>query len=147
MMRTILLAGTMVIAPPAIAQTQPSAAPTVPVPTQAPAAPAATGVVPVQPVPTPAPAVAAKPTQAEVAQAVDQQFGTYDRDANGALSQAEFSAWMSALKAQANARAASAAEEAAWNNAAFRQADHDRSATVTKVELTGFLVKGAAAAS
>ena len=144
MMKTILLAGTMVIAAPALAQTQVPVTPTAAAPAQTAPAPTTTPTTPVETTP---PAASAAPTQTQVAQVVDQQFGTYDKDANGALSKAEFSAWMTALKAQANAKEADPAKETAWNDAAFRQADGDKSATVTKVELTGFLVKGASGAS
>ena len=142
MMRTALLAGTLAIAAPALAQTQAPAAQPAPVPAQTAPAPTTTMETPAQ---TATPA--ASTTQTQVAQVVDQQFGTYDKDGNGALSKAEFSTWMTALKTQANAKAATAAAEAAWNDAAFKQADGDKSATVTKVELTGFLVKGASGAS
>lgn len=138
MMKTLLLAGTMAVAGPALAQTAPAPAQTSPAPAASAATPAQT---------TPAPAATAAPTQTQVAAVVDQQFGTYDKDADGALSKAEFGAWMTALKTQANAKTATAAEEKAWNDAAFRQADGDKSATVSKVELTGFLVKGASGAS
>ena len=156
MLKTILLAGTMAIAAPAVAQTQAPAAQTAPAATQAPAAPATTTAMPAPSQPaavpaqgTPAPATAATPAPAstQVAQVVDQQFATYDKDANGSLSKAEFSSWMTALKTQANAKEGDPAKETAWNDAAFKQADGDKSSTVTKVELTGFLVKGASGAS
>ena len=156
MIKIMLLAGTVAISAPAFAQTTAPNAQTAPAPMQTTPAPATTAPAPAQTVPaapaptetTPAPTdAAAAPSQSQVAQVVDQQFGTYDKNADGALSKAEFAAWMTALKSQANAKAATPAEETAWNDAAFSQADGDKSATVTKVELTGFLVKGASGAS
>lgn len=168
MLKTILLTGTMMIAAPALAQTtaptgqttpstatstmQGSAAPTATTPMQD---PATTSAVPTTGTTAPttgttaqAGAADAKPTQSQVAQVVDQQFTTYDKDANGALSKAEFAAWMTALKSQSPAaQAGSPAEETAWNDAAFTQADGDKSTTVTKTELTAFLVRGAASSS
>ena len=141
MMKTVLLTGSMVIAAPALAQTQAPAAPTAAGPAQTASAPATT------PVEITPPTASAAPMQTQVAQVVDQQFGTYDKDADGALSKAEFSAWMTVLKAQANARESDPKLEMAWNDAAFRRADGDRSFTVTRVELTGFFIKGASGAS
>ena len=55
---------------------------------------------------------------------------------------------MTALKSQApTASKETPAQQTAWNDAAFKQADGDKSSTVTKTELTGFLVKGASQAS
>lgn len=161
MLKTILLTGTMIIAAPALAQTtaptgqtppstapstmQDSAAPTATTPMQD---PATTSAAPTTGTTAQAGAADAKPTQSQVAQVVDQQFTTYDKDANGALSKAEFAAWMTALKSQSPAaQAGSPAEETAWNDAAFTQADGDKSTTVTKTELTAFLVRGAASSS
>lgn len=142
-MKMILLAGAVAITAPAVAQTQAPATQTAPNTAQP--APTSPTTVPAEAAPTQA--APATTTQSQVAQVVDQQFATYDKDANGALSKTEFSAWMTALKTQANAKEADPAKETAWNNAAFQQADGDKSATVTKVELTGFLVKGASGAS
>ena len=157
MIKTILLAGTMMMAAPVLAQTAPATAPTGATATQT--APATTPTAPqsqqIAPVDTP-PAQAAdatatpaaSPSQSQVAQVVEQQFATYDKDGDGALSKTEFASWMTALKAQsAAAPKETPAQATAWNDAAFKQADGDKSSTVTKTELTGFLVKGASQAS
>lgn len=163
MTRTILLAGAMMFAAPAFAQTAATPAQTgtapsqtqamsAPVPSNSPAtaaqqtsptqaAPAQAAPAQSAATPTTDPAAA---TQTQVAQVVDQQFATYDKDGDGSLSKAEFSAWMGALKAQsAAAPKETPAQATAWNDAAFKQADGDKSASVTKTELTGFLVRGA----
>jgi hypothetical protein len=161
MIKTILLAGTMIVAAPAIAQTAPAKAPTAATPAQtAPTtAPAGTTgattaapseqIAPVDTAPVQAAdASTAPPAQSQVAQVVEQQFATYDKDGNGALSKTEFASWMTALKSQsAAAPKETPAQATAWNDAAFKQADGDKSATVSKTELTGFLVKGASQAS
>lgn len=114
-----------------------------------------------EPAPTPAPSptptpsdspppdtAAAQPSGDAVAQAVNTQFATYDKDSDGALSKAEFAAWMTALKASTPAAAAETpAQKTAWNDAAFKQADGDKSATVSKVELASFLSAASGAAS
>lgn len=176
MMKAIFLAGSMIVASPALAQdathsghTMPQTAPAQPTTgtaaTQAPVrpttttpstapAPATTAPAPQpEPSPTPVPegtapetAAATAPSHTQVAQVVDQQFGSYDKNGDGQLDKAEFAAWMDALKAQANV-SEPAASRTAWNDAAFKQADGDKSASVTKTELTGFLVKGAAGQS
>ena len=141
MFKTILLAGAVAIAAPVFAQTQMPVTQTAQDPAGAPPAADTSAQMPARTTPAQA------PTPTQIAAVVDQRFGAYDKDADGALSKAEFSAWMTALKTQANAREADPAKETAWNDAAFRQADGDKSATVTKVELTGFLVMGASAPS
>lgn len=146
MTRAVLLAAALVFAAPALAEPQVAAATTVQMPTQAAPVAATTDTARAPTVQEPAPA-ATPPTRTQVADAVDRQFGTYDKDADGALSKAEFAAWMTALKAQANVRDADPARATAWNDAAFRRADGDGSAGVTRVELTGFLVRGASGAS
>jgi len=81
---------------------------------------------------------AAQPSQ--IAQVVDQEFASYDKDGDGALDKTEFAAWMDKLKASTpDAKPMPAAKQTAWNNAAFKQADADKSAKVDKAELTGFL--------
>ena len=152
MLKTMFLAGTMIVAAPVLAQTATPAPQTAPGAQTATPAPATTEVAPAttpaQPTQAaPAAAATTAPTQAQVAQVVDQQFGTYDKNGDGTLDKAEFAAWMDALKAQANAKTGTAAEQTAWNDAAFKQADGDKSATVTKTELTGFLVKGSSGKS
>lgn len=163
MLKYVLLAGAMTIAAPVIAQTAPqTGAGSAPTGTVAQAAPAmTTGVAPATPQAMPAaPATTAQtgtaapqttgaaPTEqvatgSQVAQVVDSEFPTYDKDGDGKLSQMEFSAWMTALKTKTDptAKPDSAATKK-WNTAAFAQADTDKSKSVTKEELTGFLSKG-----
>lgn len=74
----------------------------------------------------------------QVTAVVESEFASYDKDANGTLSKAEFAVWMDALKAKAP-NAGSQPADAQWNDAAFAQADTDKSASLTKQELTGFL--------
>jgi hypothetical protein len=80
----------------------------------------------------------------EVSTIVNAEFAAYDKDANGTLDQTEFAAWMDALKAKAPTPQPS---DAKWNEAAFAQADKDKSASLTKDELTGFLGGSAKAGS
>ncbi len=80
-----------------------------------------------------------------VSSVVDKEFASYDKDSDGSLSKAEFGAWMDALKAK-SANGATAAADPKWNDAAFAQADTDKSAALSKGELTTFL-SGATASS
>lgn len=71
-----------------------------------------------------------------VAQVVDADFGTYDADGDGRLTQAEFVAWMTALRSrQSDAGAGSEG----WADQAFAQADTDRDGAISRDELTVFL--------
>lgn len=187
MLKYILLATTMTIAAPAMAQevktenppasqpapdtptpvqdesaTPPAAEPAVPVEAQTaqtpPAAetpatpaegqPAQTAQTPPAPTEQPAAAAAATPapaqqpaaTSTQVAEVVTKEFPVYDKDANGALDQTEFGAWMSALrKASEPSFQAESAEAATWIGQAFAQADADKSKSVNQGELTTFL--------
>jgi len=88
---------------------------------------------------------AAKPTNepTQVASIVDQEFGSYDKDGDGKLSQAEFGAWMVALKTKSDpATKADSPETKKWVGAAFAQADTDKNSGLTRTELTGFLSQG-----
>ncbi len=69
---------------------------------------------------------------------IDREFASYDKDSNGSLSKAEFGAWMDALKAKSPSGATAAADPN-WNEAAFAQADTDKSKALSKVELASFL--------
>lgn len=179
MLKYVLLATTMCIASPALAQETPTpdtsqqdrttvtepvtpAEPATPAPeTQAipaadpaPAAETATA----QPVPaepaqpaeavaaTPAPATQPATTQDQVAQVVNSEFATYDKNGDGSLDEAEFGAWMVTLRKAAQPEfVADSAEGKAWVTAAFLQADADKSKTVDAAELTGFLTPKPAA--
>jgi hypothetical protein len=156
MLKYALLTGAMMIAAPVIAQTttQPAAnpAPAGATGTVAPATPATTmDAAPATPQSaTASPNATAQAAPAEqpatgnqVAQVVDAEFPTYDTDSNGTLSGTEFAAWMVALKTKSDpATKATSPETKKWNDAAFAQADTDKSKSVSKTELTGFLSKG-----
>lgn len=77
-------------------------------------------------------------TPAQVSAIVGAEFSAYDRDGDGTLNKAEFTAWMDALKTRAPDRPEKPGG-AAWNEAAFAKADADKSTTVTAIELAGFL--------
>jgi hypothetical protein len=118
---------------PADLASQPSAPET---PEAAPAQPAETAAA--QPAPAPAQQPAAN--EGQVAEAVTRDFGTYDKDANGALSQAEFGSWMSTLrKASEPAFKPGTPEATSWEQQAFTAADADKNASVNQSELTTFL--------
>lgn len=76
--------------------------------------------------------------QAQVAQVVETDFPSFDKDSNGELSEAEFSDWMLKLR-QASGDKTAPTELKNWASAAFAQADKDKSKAVSKVELTTFL--------
>ena len=95
---------------------------------------------------TPQAATPANPGNA-VATIVDTEFPAYDADSDGELSQAEFSRWMVALKAQetkATGQTLPEAEVTAWANGAFVTADTDKNATISKPELVTYLSGGTA---
>ncbi|WHU00904.1 MULTISPECIES: hypothetical protein [unclassified Sphingomonas] len=79
-------------------------------------------------------------TQEQVAQAVGRDFGSYDKDADGKLNQAEFAEWMGSLrKASEPSFQPGTAEATSWSSQAFTSADTDKNASVNKQELTVFL--------
>ncbi len=152
MLKYALLGAAMAMTAPALAQTAPTTSPDTAMPTQT--APTTVGATPqTSPAPgdpmqqapatSPAPAeTAAQPAAGadQVASVVDSQFGTYDKDANGTLSATEFGAWMVALKSQTDpATDANSPATRKWNQAAFAQADKDKSKSLSKTEVTGFL--------
>lgn len=157
MLKYALLGAAMAIGAPALAQTQTTTAPATttqapPADAQAPAASteaapaadAATQAAPVDATAAPtdtAAAPAAQPVPAEqAASVIDQQFATYDTDTDGKLNQTEFSAWMVALKSQTDPKTdANAPATKTWNKAAFTQADKDKSKSISKAEIAGFL--------
>lgn len=77
----------------------------------------------------------------QVAQAVADAFPTHDTDGDGKLSEAEFAAWMTALKARSRVRAHGPTTRA-WVASAFRLADKNRDTAVTPNELTSFMRQG-----
>jgi hypothetical protein len=162
MTKYLLLAGAMMISAPVLAQTQAAPGAQAPVSGAQPApadtgaqTPMTTTAVPASqpqaaPVADPASAAqspvetasAAAPATKEeqVAAVVNTEFASYDKDANGKLSAAEFGAWMVALKTASDptTKAESAATKT-WIGQAFASADKDKNKAVTKTELTGFL--------
>lgn len=82
-------------------------------------------------------------TGSQIAQVVDTQFPTYDKDGDGKLNKAEFAQWMVALKSQTDpSTKADAPTTKKWVGSAFAQADTDKDKAVSKTELTGFLSQG-----
>ncbi len=143
MIRNIMLVSAFALTAPAFAQeTQPPQEPATESTATQPPAEAQTAPEAATPSTTtsPAPAQAAPAnTPTTVAAVVDTDFPAFDADKNGELSKEEFAAWMTKLRAaQPNAPSASA-DTAAWTEAAFAQADTDKSKTVSKGELTTFL--------
>lgn len=128
---------------------QPPQRPT-PAPPEAQAAIAPEGTKAPAPAPTPTPsgtpvppATAQSAAPEDVAAIVVARFDTFDRDRSGMLDRAEFGVWMDTLKTQRTMGTGTTADPR-WNDAAFRRADADGSATVSRNELAGFLNAAAA---
>lgn len=147
MLKHVLLATAMLVSVPALAQDQTT--PTPP-PTDSQTAPAD------QSMPAPAdqtapadPSTAGQPAAGtpatgpqQIATVVDSDFPTYDKDGNGTLDAVEFNTWMTALRQASDPKAASdATAMKRWSTVAFAQADIDKSKSVSKSELVGFLSK------
>ena len=80
---------------------------------------------------------------AQIAQVVESEFPTYDKNADGKLSTSEFGSWMVALRSASDPSAKAGSKEMkAWTTTAFAQADTDKSKSISKAELEGFLAKG-----
>lgn len=126
-------------AQPAQPGTQPAqpaqpAQPTQPTPEAVPGGASGAGTASAQPPAQPA------ATQDQVAQAVSRDFGSYDKDSNGMLSDVEFGAWMSALrKASEPAFVPGSPDANVWLGQAFAAADADKSKAINQAELTNFL--------
>jgi hypothetical protein len=120
-------------AAPATANTQPQSSPSPTTP--APNAQAA------NPAPADSATAAATPSGggAQVADVVNSEFGTYDKNSDGKLTKTEFGAWMTALRTKADPSVKDDAANKAWVAQAFTQADSDKSKTISKDELTNFL--------
>lgn len=160
MLKYALLAGVMTIASPALAQQTTNTAPTQATTQTAPQtqAPAGSPVTDAQPAATPmdsataatAPADATQTAAAQpatgadqVASVVETEFPTYDANKDGKLEKAEFASWMVKLKQASDPKAtATDAKTKSWVNSAFAQADKDKSKSVSKPELIGFLSQG-----
>ena len=165
MLKYALLAGVMTIASPALAQQTTNTAPTQATTQNAPQtqAPAGSPATDAQPAATPmdsataaaAPAdatqtAAAQPATTQpatgadqVASVVETEFPTYDANKDGKLEKAEFASWMVKLKQASDPKAtATDAKTKSWVASAFAQADKDKSKSVSKPELIGFLSQG-----
>lgn len=155
MLKQALLIGAAAISFPALAQTTDPMADPAAAPAQAESAPATEPVA--EPAPDtaapapaapataePAPASGAAATPVQIAQIVGQEFKTYDADANGQLSDAEFGSWMKKLRTANDPSIDPESEDVkTWIGQAFAAADADKSGGVSQEELTGFLSRGA----
>ncbi len=157
MLKYALLAGVISIAAPTLAQTQTNTVPQATIapaqpapvaePQAAPAAPMDSTAAAAEPAPVtePAQTAAAQPAPAadQVATVVQTEFPTYDANKDGSLEKAEFSSWMVKLKQASDPKAtATSPATKTWVDAAFAQADKDKSRSVTQPELVGFLSQG-----
>ncbi|MEK9211909.1 EF-hand domain-containing protein [Sphingomonas sp. 2378] len=147
MMKYAFLAGAMMASAPVFAQEATAPGQTSPAPVQAAPATAADPTQAAQPATDPAATTPAQgqvqATGDQIAQVVDTQFPTYDKDGDGKLNRAEFGQWMVALKSQTDpSTKADAPATRKWIGTAFAQADTDKDKTVSKTELTGFLSQG-----
>ncbi len=142
MLKYAILAGAALVATPVLAQT------TAPSPQTS--APGSAAVGQATPSGTPTDAVPMQPaareqpaTGSQVAQVVDTEFPTYDKNGDGKLSATEFGGWMVALKSKTDpSTKPDAPETKKWVSAAFAQADTDKSKSLTKTEVTSFLSQG-----
>ena len=109
----------------------------------APQTPVATTPAPAQEAAATTPAAPAAASATQIAQVVNTEFPSYDKDSNGDLSKAEFGTWMVALKTASDpsTKAADASTQT-WVGNAFASADTDKSSAVSKDELTKFLSQG-----
>ncbi|MFG6283742.1 EF-hand domain-containing protein [Sphingomonas sp. S6] len=160
MLKYALLAGVMTVATPALAQQTTNTAPTQTTTqtapqTQAPAGSPVTDAQPAAATPMDSATAAATPADAtqtaaqpatgadQVASVVETEFPTYDANKDGKLEKAEFASWMVKLKQASDPKAtATDAKTKSWVASAFAQADKDKSKSVSKPELIGFLSQG-----
>ena len=147
MMKYAFLAGAMMASAPVFAQEATAPGQNSPAPAQSTPATAADPTQAAQPATDPAATTPAQgqvqATGDQIAQVVDTQFPTYDKDGDGKLNRAEFGQWMVALKSQTDpSTKADAPATRKWIGTAFAQADTDKDKTVSKTELTGFLSQG-----
>ena len=137
-----MLAGAALVAAPVLAQTTTASSQT--------SGPGGAAVGQAAPSGTPTDAVPMQPdareqpaTGSQVAQVVDTEFPTYDKNGDGKLSATEFGGWMVALKSKTDpSTKPDAPETRKWVSAAFAQADTDKSKSLTKTEVTSFLSQG-----
>ncbi|WP_447728425.1 EF-hand domain-containing protein [Sphingomonas koreensis] len=170
MLKSILLAGAVMISAPVLAQeipaqeTPPAPAEQPAEPAEAPAAveqpaetaqqpqeatpaeqPAQTAQQPAAEQPAPAPQGKQPANATQIATIVDQGFPTYDKDADGSLKAEEFSSWMVALRSASEpAFQGQSAADKQWLSAALTQADTDKSGGINKEELKTFLTPAGA---
>lgn len=81
----------------------------------------------------PAPGAAASPTAA-----VEAEFPTHDSNGDGKLDQAEFTAWVSKLRAPAP-DGATRTDNESWAATLFARADTDQDKAVSKTEMATLL--------
>jgi len=170
MIKSILLAGAVMISAPVLAQEAP-AQETPPAPAEQPAQPAETPVATEQPAETaqqpqeatpaqpaapaeqpaqtaeqqPAPQGQQPANATQIAAVVDQGFPTYDKDADGNLKAEEFNSWMVALRSASEpAFKGDSVAGKQWLGVALAQADTDKSGSVSKDELKTFLTPAGA---
>lgn len=135
MIRTLLCTTALMMAAPAALAQDTSTAPTPPAEMPAMEQPAMDSSAAAQPATQPA-------ASDQITAIVEAEFPTYDADKSGQLEQAEFGAWIAALKAQeakATGKVMADAEVQTYAAGAFVAADADKSAAVTKAELVTFL--------
>lgn len=163
MLKHMLMIGAAAVSFPAFAQTEtpppddatqtapetmPPADTTAPAPVE-PDTPPPVDDMTAQPAPSSPPPSSSAPsdsaaTPSQIAQIVEQEFPTYDGDANGELSETEFSAWMKKLRTATDPTVDPESEQVkSWVAQAFGAADADKSGGVSKTELIGFLSRGA----
>lgn len=139
MLKQILFIGAAAVSFPALAQVA------APVPgednAQAPTEQVAAPVDEPIPETQTAPAAGTPASSDQVAMIVEQEFGSHDSDANGELNNAEFTAWMTKLRAAAPQQGETV-DAATWSEQAFKVADADSSGGVNKAELIAFLSRG-----
>jgi hypothetical protein len=87
----------------------------------------------------PAPAPATPNDKAVVTKKVADEWGKYDTEKKGSLTQAQFAKWMADLRASAG----QAPPDANWLGLAFTQTDANADKKVSEEELTRFLLTGA----
>ncbi len=142
MLKFAMLAGAALVAAPVLAQTT-TASPQALAPGGAATGQAAPSGTPADSVPMQSAAREQPATGSQVAQVVDTEFPTYDKNGDGKLSAAEFSGWMVALKSKTDPTTKpDAPETKKWVSAAFAQADADKNKSLTKTEVTSFLTQG-----
>ncbi|MDQ0838205.1 EF-hand domain-containing protein [Sphingomonas faeni] len=142
MLKYAMLAGAALIAAPVLAQTTATSPQTSPssggAAAEVPQSGTLTDAVPMQSAPREQPA-----SSSQVAQVVDTEFPTYDKNGDGKLSAAEFGGWMVALKSKTDpSTKPDAPDTKKWVSAAFTQADADKNKSLTKAEVTSFLTQG-----